>query len=243
MDVDRRRGDTFEEARREDLHVAREHDEIDLCEQREHLCLGGRLVAGRHVVERQVEVAGALLEIGVIRDDEGGTSFELTLLEPPEEVEQAVVDLRDEDRDALRRVAAREAPVHAEALGEPGEVRADVVGELRLDAQEEAVAGRVLLGIDDVRSSLVEEARHGGHDPGAVGARDEQAQGRVEAHRATPVVTHARAVSSNGSSPTPRRLRNASCSRVRSSSESDRQNAPDGARPDGNGAQQSSKPS
>ena len=58
---------------------------------------------------------------------------------------------------------------------------------------------------------------------------------------AVPATAHARAFSSNGSPPTPRRLRKASWSAARPSSSRDLQNAPEGATPVSSGDHRSSK--
>src|SRR5205085_2740113 len=90
MDVDRGRRHPVEGLGREDLHVAREDDEVDARQQLEQLRLGRRLVSRRQLVKRQPERRYALAQVGVVRDDERRAALELALLEPPQEVEQAV---------------------------------------------------------------------------------------------------------------------------------------------------------
>ena len=179
----------LEEVRREDLHVAGEHHQVDVGEQLEEPCLGGGLVLGRDVVEGQPVRCDPLGELGVVRDDHRRTAFELALLEAPEEVEEAVVVAGDEDRDALLGIRASEAPVHLEALGELAELDRWVLLELGLDAKEEAIAGGMLLCIDDVCAALEEEIRDCCNDPGAVRTGNEEPNtffhGQMSSLRAT----------------------------------------------------------
>jgi hypothetical protein len=121
----------------------------------------------------------------MVGDDEGRVSLELAALEAPEELEQAMVVAGDEDRDPLLGVCAGEPPVQLEPGREPGEILGRIPREVGLDAEKEAVAGRVLLGIDDIGAAISKERRDGGDDPRPVCAGDEEADGRIGAQTAS----------------------------------------------------------
>jgi hypothetical protein len=96
-----------------------------------------------------------------------------------------VVVARDEDHDALAAARVVHPPLHPERLAdlEPErvlELRTALLEpvEVELGAHEEHPAlgvGRVLVGAEDVRVTVREEAGDGGDDPMPVGARDEDA--------------------------------------------------------------------
>ena len=174
---------------REDLHVAGEHDEVDLAgEELEHPLLGlavGR-ARDRDVVERHAEAGDVVRVVGVVGDDGDDVGVELAAAPAPEQVEEAVVVARGEERHALALARVGEAPVHRERPADVARrtrararrgARARLV-EPELHAHEERAAlgvGRVLVGAEDVGVALGEEARDRGDDPVPVGARDEQA--------------------------------------------------------------------
>ena len=182
VDVDHRHAQPLQEAAREDLHVAREHDEIDPSrEQLEQLRLRLGLAAGGnlHVVVGHVEAGDVASMVGMVRDDGDDIGLELAATPAPEEIEQTMVVARSEHRRPLPLVGVREAPVHLERLrGLSGkgtlELRPPLVQPLEpeLHAHEEGAAlgiGRVLVGAEDVRVGLGQEAGDGGHDPVPVG--------------------------------------------------------------------------
>ena len=109
MDVDDPVRPRVGERRREDLHVAGQHDEVDavLVEQgRLHLCLLGRLGVRGHgqVEELDAEPRGDVGVVGVVADDEGDVDGQLAGAPAGEEVVQAVRLLRREERDPGRLV-------------------------------------------------------------------------------------------------------------------------------------------
>ncbi len=120
--------------------------------------------------------------VGVVADDHRHLDGELAGAPPVEEVVEAVRLLRGEDRDAGPLVGEAQAPAHAEALGDGGERRADLLAgqvdavELELDALEEGAVGvvRVLLEVDDVAAVLGHERGDGRDDAGPVRARHQQ---------------------------------------------------------------------
>ena len=108
MDVDQRHAYALEEVAREDLHVAGEDDQVGSArEELEHarLCLRLASLLDRHVLEGKAEGSDVCLEVRVVGDDEGDLGVELVAAPSPEQVEQAVILPRDEDRDALALAA------------------------------------------------------------------------------------------------------------------------------------------
>jgi hypothetical protein len=86
---------------------------------------------------------------------------------------------RDEDGQPFRPRDVRQAPVHAEPLGNTheSEVLLEHTRERKLDAHEEralTLLRRVLVRVDDVRAVLEQELRDGGDDARPIGTRDEQ---------------------------------------------------------------------
>ena len=189
VDVDHRDGQALEELAGQDLHVARQHDEVALAvEQLEQLRLGLGLALGvdGDVVVGHVEQLDVLAQVGVVGGDEDDAALELAAAPAPQQVEQAVVVARHQHRDPLAPRGVPQPPGHAERLGdlqaEPlGEAVALLGGERELHAQEERAAlgiGRVLVRADDVRPGLVQEARDARDDARSVRAGDQQAQQR-----------------------------------------------------------------
>jgi hypothetical protein len=180
-----RRGLAFDDLRRQDLHVAGEHDQLDvgLIERREERPLLGCLVVGidGKVQERHAEVLGDLAVVLVVRDDDGDVGREFAEADPCQEVEEAVPLLRHEQRNPRPLSRLDDLPRHAQRLGERRELDAEslvvgVVGERELDAlQEQAVpVVGVLVGVGDVAPTFVDEAGGRGHQTGAVGAGEEE---------------------------------------------------------------------
>ena len=136
-------------------------------------------------MERHAEAGDVGRVLGMVGDDRDDVGVELAPPPAPEQVEQAVIFARGEQRDALALARVREAEVHRERLRDPLregalQLLAALVQllEPELHAHEEGAAlgdGRVLVGAEDVGVGLEQESRHGGHDPVPVGARDEEA--------------------------------------------------------------------
>ena len=120
----------------------------------------------------------------MVGDHEADVEVQLAAPRAPQEVQQAVVVAADHDRHALGHAGVGERPLHAETAADlRGEASLDLLARRRQaramkdHPQEEHAAlgiGRVLAGLDDVRAELVQEARHGGDDPGPVGAGHQQ---------------------------------------------------------------------
>lgn len=104
VDVDDLAGHGGAERRREDLHVAGQHDEVDVvrAHELEDLCflLGFRLRRHGEVVEGDVVGRGEGREVRVVGDDQGHGDGELVGRLPEEEVVEAVPDFRDHDHHA-----------------------------------------------------------------------------------------------------------------------------------------------
>ena len=100
---------------------------------------------------------------------------------PEQEVVQAVVVARNEQRHALSVARVGESIAHREAPGDLGN-RALERQAIRLQLRQiEAQAlkehpqdgVRVLIGVEDVRTVAVEHLRQSSHDAAAIRARDE----------------------------------------------------------------------
>src|SRR5262249_40590529 len=131
----------------------------------------------RNMKERDAVETGPALGIWMVADNERNVTDQLTALMPVEQIDQAVIVLRDEQSEAVRPVGALDAPAHLEALGDRGELGntfldAEIkAGQVPLDARQEQPALRVLMlvGVQDVGVVLVEKLRHRGGDPFPVG--------------------------------------------------------------------------
>jgi hypothetical protein len=188
VDVDDRRAHRPQERRREDLHVAGEHDQVELARQRvEQLRLGlGLGVTGdRDVPERDVEARRLALQLAVVGDDQRDLRVQLAAPVAPQQLGQAVVVARDEDRHPLAMLGVLEPPAAGPEPGAHllGELRLERVGrllqpvELELQPHEELAAvgvGGVLVGLEDVAAAVAQERRDLGDDPRPVRAGDEQ---------------------------------------------------------------------
>ena len=131
---------------------------------------------------RDAEALDVGLMVRVIGGDERDLGVELAAPVAPQQVDEAVVLAADQDRHPLRRVGVGQPPVHvepvADLLRERAAERVEVaLLERELHPHEELAAlgvGRVLVGADDVRAGVGEEAGDGRDDAVAVGAGDEQ---------------------------------------------------------------------
>jgi hypothetical protein len=182
MDVDDRRTDAIEEVARQDLHVAREHDEVAASAQQleqARLGLRLRLRRDRHMVERQAIGLYVRAQVLVVGRDQDDLRVELLATPAPQQLLKAVVLARDEDRDALAHRGVPEPPVHGEALAHGGEVVCDIrAGARELHPQEERPAGGiggVLVRAHDVRARVGEESGDRADDPGTVRTRRDEA--------------------------------------------------------------------
>ena len=118
MDVDDPPREPIDDLRREDLHVASHHDQLDvgLLERVEQRSLLGRLVNGVHrqMEERNPVVLGDLPMVLVIRDHDGHVGRQLAEPNPRKEVEQAVALPRNQQGDPCPLIGLDHLPLHVE---------------------------------------------------------------------------------------------------------------------------------
>ena len=183
MDVDATPLQLGDEAVRQHLHVARENDEIgvrgldSLPRLRFLLHLG--LLGDRQVVEGNV----AEFDVGVsltriIGDDRHRIHREFAAAPAIEEIDQAMVEARHHEHDALQLIDGAHRPGHREPDGDRLEGLAQLF-DVRLrsarvedDPHEKVASFDVveLLGVEDVEAALEQCGRNFRHDPGPVDA-------------------------------------------------------------------------
>ncbi|MNV60820.1 hypothetical protein D3C71_1532970 [compost metagenome] len=181
VDVDRTPGQRFAQARRQNLHVTRQHHQVDLLalDQVDDLLLlhGAVVRVDRQVMERHPIGAGQGSEVLVI----GGHRRDIHLQLPAVRAEQQVVEamplLAHQHQQARTTTGVMQLPVHPELGGQRGHARFHVAqrllgGTVEMHAQEEPAALIVaeLLGIEDVAAQLEQQAGHTVDDPGTVRA-------------------------------------------------------------------------
>jgi len=177
VDVDDRHADLLQEGGGQDLHVAGEHDEVNVAVQQLELApLGRRLgVPGhRNVLERDAERDHVRPEVGVVGDDQDRPDRQFAPALPPQQVEEAVVLTGHEERHPGGDGGVAQAELRAERarhlvgepaldLGQPG----GHAGQVELGAQKELTAGRtgrVLVGLHDVGAVAMQERGDTGDD-------------------------------------------------------------------------------
>ena len=155
----------------EDLHVAGQHDDVDVVGL-EEVDDGGLLLrlgvdGDGEVVVRDPVGRGDGLELGVIGDDQRDRAAKLAHLVACEKIVHAVTLRADEEGDLRTVIGEPQRPAHSEALGNGSESRCDLLTrqreavELPLDPLQECalLLVGVLVGVDDVPVVLVEERR------------------------------------------------------------------------------------
>jgi hypothetical protein len=133
MDVDDRHPHPLQEIAAEDLHVACQHEQLGIAAQElEHLRLGPSPAArlDRHVVEGHAGRDRLLLEVVMVGDHRHDLHVELAAAPAPQQLLQAMVMARDQDREAPALTPPADLPSHVESLG-----------ELRLEFLLEALTG------------------------------------------------------------------------------------------------------
>ena len=183
MDVDAAPLELGGEAIRQDLHVARENDEIgargldDLPGLSFLLHLG--LLGDRQVVEGNV----AEFDMGVglariIGDDRDRIHREFAAAPAIEEIDQAMVEARHHEHDALQLIDGAHRPCHREADRDRLESLAQLFdvrmrrGGVEHDPHEEVASLDIveLLGVENVEAAVEQRGRDLRHDPGPVDA-------------------------------------------------------------------------
>ena len=133
-------------------------------------------------MERHAELRGDRREVGVVRHDQRDLARELAGAVAEQEVVQAVVVARHEDRDALHVGRVRDPVGHREARGDLAEavLERDPIGrhrrQIEADALEEHLRDRigVLIGVEDVGAVAVQHLRQRRDDALAIGAAHQQ---------------------------------------------------------------------
>jgi len=175
----------------ENLHVAREHQKVDivLLDQRVDLLLGLLLVFfgdRDNGVRNFVEISNGLI-VGMVGNDERDFAGEFAALMAIEQIDEAVVVFRNQDDHAGTMRGLRETPLHLKFLGDGRELLAEVskslIGEIdvevfgiELDAHQEEsgfLVG-VFVGVQDVAAVAVDEVGNSGDFAFAVRTGDEE---------------------------------------------------------------------
>ena len=179
VDVDHPAGQLVADPVREDLHVARHHDELDV-ERRHQLqqpVLGLHLRRGRHghVVERHAVELGDRGEVGVVRDHPDDVDRQPRGTLPEQQVGEAVRGRRDQHERAQRTADDVEPPRHPELVRDRAQHGLQLLaGRGRLDLhphEEEAGVGIAeLLRLGDVAAETGQGPADRVHDARAVGA-------------------------------------------------------------------------
>ena len=175
----------------ENLHVAGEDHKVGFMvfDQRMDLLFSLALVFFRDrddLIGNFVEVRNGLI-VGVVGNNQRDVTGKFAALVTIEQIDQAVIVLRDENDHARAMRGLRQAPIHLKLFGDGREVSREVgeifIGEINvevfgieLDAhQEEArfFVG-VFVSMQDVAAVAVDKVGDGGDFALAVGAGDEQ---------------------------------------------------------------------
>ena len=191
VDVDRPAGQRIAQRRREDLHVARQHDQVDpfaLDQVDDAVLLLFAVFGGdRQVVEGDAVRLGERREVGVVGRDAGDLHRQLPAVHAEQQVVEAVTLLADQHHQSRLATGVVELPVHVEDFRERREafVQHIDLGRARhveMHAQEEAPGFVVaeLLRVQDVAAGLVQETGHAIDDAG--GVRAGEGQDMVAAH-------------------------------------------------------------
>ena len=183
-----RPGIALDEVAGQDLHVAGEHDQVDALrlEQRQLARLLLRLVlardredleAGCRSARRVGRRSGWLLTI------ERDLAGQLAGAMPPEQIHQAVLVARDEDRDALPLGRVGELPAHARSASATSPMpRSRLTRSVCSSVRSKRMRWKnwpgdgvgVLVGVEDVRAVAVQHLGERRHDAAPVGAAHQQ---------------------------------------------------------------------
>ncbi len=194
VNVDDAAGKGLHEGGAENLHVARQDDEVrsGFAEQFDLAGLDGRFIVRRDgdVVERNAVAFGQPAVIGMVGQDQGDVDGPFAAFMTGENVVKAVPLPGDHHGHAQAGVGQPQAPLDAARTGhglelfvEPAERQAEPF-EFPFHAREEHALGRVdvLIQGDDVAVVLGDEGGQGGDDPALVGAGNQQNGGGAGCH-------------------------------------------------------------
>nr|ABM53575.1 conserved hypothetical protein [uncultured bacterium CBNPD1 BAC clone 1664] len=191
VDVDASAGQVQGHVLGQDLHVARQDDEVgprggDQGAQA-GLLVGLGLGAHRQVVEGDaLEIRMRKTRLRVVGDHRRDIHGQLALPPAPDQVGQAVIGLRGQDHHPSAGLGVAQAPVHGKVGGQglqPRTHRLRPAGAGGEDHPHEETAGLgvvELLGVDDVGAVLEEQGGDAGDDAGPVGT------GQGEDHAGAP---------------------------------------------------------
>ena len=170
----------------EDLHVAGEYDEMDaeLVVQRQQLLLGRglRLRGDRDVAELDAMAAHQGLGVAVVGDHHRDVDLQAAVGRAEQQVVEAVQLLADHQQGSVGNLCAPDLVGQLEATRDLGEVRAQGLGgglgagKREVDPHEEPAAEPVeeLLALHHVAAAPEQEPGDRVHDPGLVGAVEDQ---------------------------------------------------------------------
>ncbi|KAF1858298.1 hypothetical protein Lal_00014799 [Lupinus albus] len=186
VDVDRPALQGLAQPRRQDLHVARQHDQVDAVgvQQLDDARLLGELgrFAGtgleRQVVEWDIVTGRELVEVHVVRHDRRNLHRQQAAAVAEQQVVQAMADLGHHDQHARFAPGVVQCTVRPQVLAQRAEAGAQqfvghrVVFQREVHAHEEQLRFRIAeLGrVDDVAAVFGQKARDAQHDTAVVQA-------------------------------------------------------------------------
>jgi hypothetical protein len=185
VDVDDPRRVAVDELAAQDLHVARQHDGVvDVPSGASGILLLRSLGGDREELETMPKCS-AIGQTRMIAHDQGDLAAELAGAVAEQEVVEAMVVARDEDRDPLDVLLVVELPAHLEAVGDLADRRLERepvgvhLGAIERDPLEELAGDGigVLIRVEDVRPVSVEELRQSRDEPRRSGPREERRGG------------------------------------------------------------------
>src|SRR6185295_7414182 len=188
--------EALHEGRAQDLHVARQHDQVDALalQQLNLFRLLLQLGLGRDRQDQKWDrlVLGDPRQIGPIADDQPDVAGQLAAAMAPEQVVQAVVILRHEDGDAPLFALVVQPQIHAEALRDLGEraLQRTSIGQEPRKVEADALKKlsrrlvAVLIGVEDVCAMPATRPGRSTHETSSVAifdAPEETAEGATDA--------------------------------------------------------------
>ena len=192
VDVDRASSQGLAQPRRKDLHVTRQHHQVDalaLDQVDNRLLLAvavGRV--HRQVLERHAVGPGQRGEVGMVGDHRGDVHRQLAAVGAEQQIVETMPLPADQHQQACTTAGVMQLPVHVEPAGQLAEALAHPRQrgrgrQLEVHAQEEAPAllVAVLLGVEDVAALVEQQAGDAVDDAGAI--RAGQGEDVVVAHR------------------------------------------------------------
>ena len=171
VNVDDAARPTGDKSGRQDLHVAREHDHVDVCLAQQSLLsrLGGAFVVGinRNVLEADTEVPGDGTQVIVIRNNQYQIAAQLPQLMGQHQIVKAMGGTAGEYRDARPPIRVAEIERQTEPAFQIDQACINPLSiqlkprQIPNQAHEEQAGLQLgmLIGIDDVASVAKHEIR------------------------------------------------------------------------------------